>query len=396
VGYKLNDIQYAFINEFGQYGFDFEQPETSTHFVIVSVLVKGSDKERLEQEVDKIKRIHFQKEELDDRKINDDFRMEILHDLKDLPFKVYAYVIDKRKIREDSGVTYEKTFIKFFCRKVFDDLYRTFDTLDLVVDGQGSKEFLQEFTAYVTRKCIPDLFNYSTFGINNGQSEVLLQLAELIAGSIAKGYDAKYQSNQYPLFYKLLKNKIITINLWPHDYKHYLYDYHFEKTDSETDQIIIKQSVNLAYQYIETNRKSEDEDERVRIDLLKFLLFNLKENPDEYVYTEEILDNLNAIRINKIKQHYFRSNIVSKLRDQGLLIASSNKGYKLPVCLNDLYDFVNLSSLTIHPMIQRVAKCRDQILLATNREVDILEKTEYDYLKRIIEMEKIITMKGGN
>ncbi len=392
----MNDIQFAFINEFGQYGFDFEQPETSTHFVIVSVLVKGSDKERLEQEVDKIKRIHFQKEELDDRKINDDFRMEILQDLKDLPFKVYAYVIDKRKIREDSGVTYEKTFIKFFCRKVFDDLYRTFDTLDLVVDGQGSKEFLQEFTAYVNRKCIPDLFNYSTFGINNGQSEVLLQLAELIAGTIAKGYDAKYQSNQYLLFYKLLKNKIITINLWPHDYKHYLYDYHFEKTDSETDQIIIKQSVNLAYQYIEANRKSEDEDERVRIDLLKFLLFNLKENPDEYVYTEEILDNLNAIRINKIKQHYFRSNIVSKLRDQGLLIASSNKGYKLPVCLNDLYDFVNLSSLTIHPMIQRVAKCRDQILLATNREVDILEKTEYDYLKRIIEMEKIVTMKGGN
>jgi hypothetical protein len=396
VGYKLNDIQYAFINEFGQYGFDFEQSETSTHFVIVSVLVKGSDKERLEQEVEKIKRIHFQTEEIDDRKINDGLRSEILHDLKDLPFKVYAYVIDKRKIREDSGVTYEKTFIKFFNRKVFDDLYRTFDTLDLVVDGQGSKKFLQEFTTYVNRKCIPDLFNYSTFGINNGQSEVLLQLAELIAGTIAKGYDAKYQSNHYLLFYKLLKNKIITINLWPHDYKHYLYDYHFEKTDSETDQIIIKQSVNLAYQYIEANRKSEDEDERVRIDLLKFLLFNLKENPDEYVYTEEILDNLNAIRINKIKQHYFRSNIVSKLRDQGLLIASSNKGYKLPVCLNDLYDFVNLSSLTIHPMIQRVAKCRDQILLATNREVDILEKTEYDYLKRIIEMEKIITMKGGN
>jgi biotin operon repressor len=151
----------------------------------------------------------------------------------------------------------------------------------------------------------------------------------------------------------------------------------------------------LAYQYIEKHRKSEEEDERVRIDLLKFLLFNLKENPDDYVYTEEILDNLNAIRVNKIKQHYFRSNIVSKLRDQGLLIASSNKGYKLPVCLNDLYDFVNLSSLTIHPMIQRIAKCRDQILLATNREIDILEKAEYDYLKRVIEMEKRALLNNG-
>lgn len=384
---KLNDIQYAFINEFGHYGFDFEQSETSTHFIIVSILVKGSDKEFLEQEVERITQKHLQKKEIDDS-----LRMEILQDSKDLPFKVYAYVIDKRKIREDSGVTYEKTFIKFFNRKIFDDLFRTFDILDLVADEQGSKEFTQEFIAYVKQMCIPDLFNYSTFGFNSSESHILLELAEFIAETIAKGYDTKHYSQQYPSFYRLLKNKIITINLWPHDYKHYLYDYHFEKTDSETDQIIIKQAVNLAYQYIEKHRKSEEEDEKVRIDLLKFLLFNLKENPDEYVYTEEILDNLNAIRINKIKQHYFRSNIVSKLRDQGLLIASSNKGYKLPVCLNDLYDFVNLSSLTIHPMIQRVAKCRDQILLATNREIDILEKAEYDYLKRVIEMEKIALM----
>lgn len=383
----MKDIQYAFINEYGDYGFDFDQPGTSTHFILASILVKGSFKETLEQEVESIKRKH-----LLNRAIDDGLRMEILQDLKDLPFKVYAYVIDKRKIREDSGVTYEKTFIKFFNRKIFDDLYRTFDTLDLVADEQGAKDFMQEFIAYVKQRCIPDLFNYSTFGFNSSESETLLELAGFIAETIAKGYDAKHQSNQYPSFYRLLKNKIITINLWPHDYMHYLYDYHFEKTDSQTDQIIIKQAVNLAYEYIEKHRKSEDEEEKVRIDLLKFLLFNLKENPDEYVYTEEILDNLNAIRINKIKQHYFRSNIVSKLRDQGLLIASSNRGYKLPVCLNDLYDFVNLSSLTIHPMIQRVAKCRDQILLATNREIDILEKSEYDYLKRIIEMEKIAVL----
>lgn len=45
----------------------------------------------------------------------------------------------------------------------------------------------------------------------------------------------------------------------------------------------------MAYKYIEIHRKSEEEDEKLRIDLLKFLLFNLKENPLEYVYTGEIL-----------------------------------------------------------------------------------------------------------
>lgn len=385
----MNEIQYAFINEFGHYGFDFEQQDVSTHFIIVSILVKSSDKEFLEHQLEQIKQKHWQSENINIRNINDEQRIKILHDLKDLPFKVYAYVIDKIKVREGSGITFEKTFIKFFNRKVFDDLYRTFERLDLVAEEKHPKEFMQEFIHYVNRECIPDLFNYSTFGFNNSHSDILLQLAEIIAATLAKGYDVTQYSDNYPSFYKMIKNNIIAINLWPHDYRHFLYNYDLVETDKNYDKIIIQQAVNLTYQYIEEHRKSEDEDEKIRIDFLKFLLFNLKENPDEYVYTEEILDNLNAIRVNKIKQHYFRSNIVSKLRDQGLLIASSNKGYKLPVCLNDLYDFVNLSSLTIHPMIQRISKCRDQILLATNNEIDILEKAEYEYLKRVIEMEKL-------
>lgn len=382
----MSEIQSAFINEFGHYGFDFEQQDISTHLIITAILVKDNDKEILEQELEFIRHKYLQ---VNSHQIPDDLRIQILNDIKDLPFKVYAYVIDKRKVREGSGITFEKTFIKFFIRKVFDDLYRTFDRLDLVANDQGTKEFMQEFVRYVKRECIPDLFNYSTFGFNNNQSEILLQLSGFIASTIAKGYDETQYSEQYPSFYKIIKNKIIAINIWPHDYRHFLYNYELVDSDINYDKIIIKQGVNLAYQYIEENRKSDEEDEKIRIDFLKFLLFNLKENPDEYVYTDEILDNLNAIRVNKIKQHYFRSNIVSKLRDRGLIIASSNKGYKLPVCLNDLYDFVNLSSLTIHPMIQRVSKCRDQILLATNNEIDILEKSEYEYLKRVIELEKI-------
>lgn len=180
------------------------------------------------------------------------------------------------------------------------------------------------------------------------------------------------------------------MNLWPQNYKNYLHDYKSRNQDSQFDEVIFQQSVNLTIHYLEKNKNNEDLDEKIRIDFLKFLLFNLRENPNEYVYTQEILDNLNAIRVNKINHHFFRSNIVSKLRDSGLLIASSNKGYKLPVCLTDVYDFVNLSSLTIHPMIQRISKCRNQILLATNNEIDILENNEYEYLKKMIEMEKFL------
>ncbi|MGF6948990.1 hypothetical protein QF028_001495 [Neobacillus sp. B4I6] len=386
----MKDIQFAFIDESGDYSFDFENKDVSTHFIIVSILAKESNKELLEQEVEKVRQKYFQTDEMHtDKMDNPHLRIQLLNELKDLPFNIYAYVVDKRKIREDSGITFEKTFIKFMNRLIYDDLNRTFDQLDLVLVEQGTKEFMSEFKTYIKEKSVPDLFNYSIFGFNHSKSELLLQLANFIAGTIAKGYDQTQYSEHYPLFHKIIKKKIIAINLWPQNYKNYLHDYISRNQDSQFDEVIFKQSVNLTLQYLEKNKKSEDADEKIRIDLLKFLLFNLRENPNEYVYTQEILDNLNAIRVNKINHHYFRSNIVSKLRDSGLLIASSNKGYKLPVCLTDLYDFVNLSSLTIHPMIQRISKCRNQVLLATNNEIDILENNEYEYLKKIIDLEKL-------
>ncbi|MFK9095041.1 DUF3800 domain-containing protein [Bacillus salipaludis] len=387
----MGEIQYAFMDEFGDYRFDFDKSDVSTHFIIVSILVKDANKEMLEQEMEKIRQKYVQTDVMNSylSNNNDNQIFQLLNVLKDLPFSVYAYVIDKRKIREDFGIMDKTPFIKYLNRTVYNDLNRTFEQLDLVADEQETKLFMREFKNYIKTKSFPDLFNYSTFGFNNSQSNLLLQLANLIAGTLAKGYDQTHHSDHYRSFMQIIRNKIAAINLLPLDYKNFLFDYKTENYDSRYDKVIIKQAVNLTYQYIENQRKREEEEEKLRLDFLKFLLFNLKENPDEYVYTQEILDNLNAIRDIKISQHYFRSNIVSKLRDSGLLIASSNKGYKLPVCLNDLYDFVNLSSLKIHPMIQRISKCRDQVLIATNNEVDILEQKEYEYLKRVIDLEKL-------
>ncbi|MEH7095551.1 DUF3800 domain-containing protein [Neobacillus vireti] len=387
----MEEIQYAFIDELGDDQFDFEKGRGSTYFIIASILLKESNKASLERELEQISQKYFQTGVMDPNIIDQDptQTMQLINDLKDLPFSIYAYVIDKRKIREDHAILYRVPFLKYLNRQIYDDLNRTFEQLDFAAEEQESKLFIRSFNHYMKTRSIPDLFNYSTFGFNQTRSENIPQLANLITRILATGYERTIYSDHYRSFSKIFKSKIAAVNLLPQDYKNFLFDYPSEHHHSKSDEIIIKQAVNLTYKYIEKYRKSEDEDERLRLDFLKFLLFNLKENPDEYVYTEEILDNLNAIRDVKLNPHNFRSNIVSKLRDSGLLIASSNKGYKLPVCLNDLYDFVNLSSLTIHPMIQRIGKCRDQILLATNNEIDILEQKEYDYLKKIIDTGKL-------
>ncbi|MFE8703987.1 DUF3800 domain-containing protein [Alkalihalobacillus sp. LMS39] len=386
----MNDVQFAFVDEYGNYGFDFEKNDVSTHFIIVAILVKGSNKEILEEKVEYIRQKYFQAGEMKSSKIRNNHKRRslILNELKGLPFHIFAYVIDKRKINENAGIRFKKSFFKFLNRQLYDDLFKTFDQLELVADEYGNKEFMEEFKAYVKRKSIPDLFNFSSFGFNNSKSNILIQLADLLAGTIAKGYDKNQLSDEYQTFYKILEKHIIRLEYWPKDYRNFLVDTSKSENKTPYDEVILKQAVNLAYQYIDKSSNIEDIDEKDRVDFLKFLLLKTYQNPNEYIYTHEILDNLNAIRNQKINIHYFRSNIVSKLRDNGLLIASSNKGYKLPTCIEDLYDFVNLTSLNIHPMIQRITKCRDQILLATNNEIDILDKAEYEDIKRIVELSK--------
>lgn len=386
----VNEVRFAFVDEFGNYGFDFEKDDVSSHFIIVAILVKESNKEYLEEKIEYIRQKFFQAGEMKSSKIRNNHmrRSLILNELKDLPFHIFAYVIDKRKIKENAGIRYKRSFFKFLNRLLYDDLFRTFDQLNLIADEYGNKEFMEEFKVYVKRKSIPDLFNFSSFGFNNSKTSNLIQLADLLAGTIAKGYDKNQFTDEYQNFNKILENHIIRLEYWPKDYRNFLVNPSQNENMRPYDEVILKQAVNLAYQYIDRSGNTEDIDEKDRVDFLKFLLFKVHENHNAYIYASEILDNLNAIRSHKMNEHYFRSNIVSKLRDKGLLIASSNKGYKLPTCIEDLYDFVNLTSLNIHPMIQRITKCRDQILLATNNEVDILDKAEYEDIKRIVELSK--------
>ncbi len=65
------------------------------------------------------------------------------------------------------------------------------------------------------------------------------------------------------------------------------------------------------------------------------------------------------------------------------LIASSNKGYKLPANIGDIYDYFNLSNLIVKPLIQRMKLCRDKVNLATKGEVDLFKNDEFRYLDKL-------------
>ena len=106
--------------------------------------------------------------------------------------------------------------------------------------------------------------------------------------------------------------------------------------------------------------------------------------PDKYIPTKELMNRVKMESQNKIAMQKFRSDIIAKMRDDGVLIASSSKGYKIPMNVNDIYDFVNRSNSVVAPLISRVLSARQQILLATQNHVDILDQHEYANLRKLI------------
>ena len=73
--------------------------------------------------------------------------------------------------------------------------------------------------------------------------------------------------------------------------------------------------------------------------------------------------------------------IIGKLRDKGVIIASSQKGYKIPSKQKELYDYINHDAKIVIPMLARLKKCRDLVKLGTANELDLLEHSEYDQLR---------------
>lgn len=68
-----------------------------------------------------------------------------------------------------------------------------------------------------------------------------------------------------------------------------------------------------------------------------------------------------------------------------MILTSSNKGYKLPATTDDLTTYVEQAHSVISPMIMRLKSVRDQILLATKGQYDVLNQDPYKYITDLAE-----------
>lgn len=376
--------QIAYIDEYGNFGFDFEKEGVSTHFIVTSIIIDQNKLHDIENQIELIRKQEFQTGEIKSSSVGsiELRRIKILKKLSEINFHIFSVVIDKRKLTGE-GFKYKQPFYKFLHSLVDRELFKVFPNLKIVADEHGNKEFMDGFIKYIHKNHIPDLFNQSDFRFSKSKSDLMVQLADFVTRTFSFCFDDKRISNRRNEFLQTLKDKIIEIRFWPKDY--YPYAYEPQKDFQEFDMTIANLGINLSKQFIQEKENNNSPAENDQVNCLRYLLFYFQNiNPTRYVATYELMNHINATRSNKMSTHYFRSKVIAKLRDWGVILSSCNLGYKLPANRVDLYDYVNHSNTYIQPMISRLLKCRDKVKLATKNKIDILDHNEFMYLKELI------------
>jgi Protein of unknown function (DUF3800) len=379
----------AFVDEYGNNSFDFSSQ--GSHFIVSAILIDEDKQGDIEAEIEVIRKKYFQKGEMKSSGVgsNDQRRLIILRELIKIDFRIYSIVVDKRELSGE-GFKYKASFYKFLNGIVYNELFKTYPDLKLTVDEFGRNEFMRGFKKYVLDNHKPDLFSGSEFYFSGSAKSVLIQLADFISGTLGRCYDETKQSANSAIFEEIINFKLPNIRFFPESNRTLIYD--TNHGDSSYDETIANYSVNLARVFIEKkegkvklSQQEIDQIHCVKLLLLYFRNFDHK----KYISAKEIISHLNIGRKEEMQDQYFRTNVVAKLRDVGIIIASNSsgnrKGYKLPSCSEDLYNFINHGNSMIIPMLSRIKRCRDGIKLVTMNKLDILDKEEYKTLKNLLE-----------
>lgn len=380
--------KYAYIDEFGAFGFQFDNPSVSSHFIISAVIVDEDKIDFIESEVEKIRVKYFQTGEMKSNSIasNHVRRKRILGDLMILPFNIFVFVADKQKIYENSGLKYKQSFYKFLNNYVHEELRISFNKLTVIADETGSNDYMESFSKYFQAKRVPSsLFDECEFDFKNSKNNVLIQVADIISGSLAFNFDRhKKEDAQGNDYQKILSAKILKIKYFPETYESFVIG---ENAMSQNySHEIAEIGYRRAKTFIESNRNNKQDEVRQQIITLEYLLFRfMNNNKRQYIPTKELINQIQFSGFPKISVHTFRNKIIAQLRDNDVIISSSSNGYKIPTTENELYDFINHGKSIIMPMLSRLKKCNDTIRLGTNGKIDLFQRAEYQTLKKLLE-----------
>lgn len=232
------------------------------------------------------------------------------------------------------------------------------------------------------------LFDSSLFRFENSKHSVIIQVADIVSGSLAYNYDLKKAKNADTYDYRsMLSDKILRIKEFPETFN--TFNVNQGNLNPNYNPQIASICYRKAMHFIETRQNEDDAEIKQQIAILKYLLFRfMNRSPRNYIPTKELINQLIYLGYDKLSIQSFRNKIIAKLRDNEVIISSSSTGYKIPSTEKELYDFVDHGKNIIMPMLHRLRLCNDIIRMGTNGQIRLFERSGYQQLAVMVNEEE--------
>lgn len=380
------DKTYAFVDESGNADLDTSKGGSSGFFVVCSILVAEKDLEAAYGQAEALRKRHFQTGEIKSSKLkakDSDRRARILNELAELPLKLYFTVVDKSRIHKDGGLRIKASFIKYINGILYERLFNNCRHLQMTVDEHGGLEFQQSLKSYVADRFVDDLFgDEDAFRTKSSKDDVLIQVADFFAGSVAQIYEDKASEDVVRVYKAILRSLTLGLVEWPPKYQSLLPP-PLDDT-GYADYQVHQEALRQADRFSERVGKHPDEDERLQLSILHFLRFQSEFVTKDYVPTPEIIAHLGDKGFGELTDQKIRSSGIAKLRDADVIITSSAKGYKIPQTRADINEFLERASGIVVPLLERVKKARDVYRLSSRGEYDIVTAANLTELAKLL------------
>lgn len=372
----------GFIDESGNHDLDTSKAGVSKYYVVTAIVCKESQLEALETLVEALRKKHYGNGEIKSSKTQEDRRIRVIKDLQEIDFKFTALAVNKDELQKTGGFPHKKSFVKFLHGILYKGLVATYQDIAIRADEYGREEFMRGFRDYISENHIPDLFKTCTVEHVKSDCNVLVQLADFLAGTIRLVYEESASKELKQSFIELARKSKLSIEEWPPQYFRRI-DHRAER--QEHDEVVFRVAMNSAASFITENDGFASNELRAQLIVLKYLLFHAQFIHSEYISSGELRDHLASRGYDDFSEHQFKSLVISQLRDNGVLISSSNKGYKIPQTHADYMDFVELVNGQIIPLLDRLRLAKKALFEASMGEITTFDEPQYAKLKRIID-----------
>lgn len=198
-----------FLDDSGDPGFKLGKGSTS-HFIIAMVIFDDElEAEKTAVAIKELKRELGFGERVEFRffKNSQSIRVKFLEAIKKFKFRVRCLIVDKSVIHSDELKNNKNSFYAYFIKEILKNSNNTILNAKIRMDGGGDRIFRKNFFTYLRREInSTDRKIMRNCKMVNSKSNVLVQMADMVAGSLNRAENTNKKDRQ--IYKNIIKNHI--------------------------------------------------------------------------------------------------------------------------------------------------------------------------------------------